>query len=242
MEIARFIIVKLLQKTRLNKVAHKVYYSYFHGFKAAHGAVLPAVETCLKKAVELGTAGVGDYYEFGIFKGYTFWFAQQAAQRLGLKNMRFLGFDSFAGLPKVEGRDETEHGEFYEGQYSCTNEAVVTNLSASGVDWERTFLIEGLFEQSLNEQTKKEYGMNQISVALIDCDLYSSTVEVLDFIKDMHLDKAILLFDDWNCFDGDDERGQRKAFKDFLKNNKQFRAEEFIAFGGYGQTFIINNT
>ena len=54
--------------------------------------------------------------------------------------------------------------------------------------------------------------MDKISIALIDCDLYSSTALVLKFIRNMLMDKTILIFDDWNCFDGDSQKGQRRAF------------------------------
>src|SRR3954451_14741438 len=43
----------------------------------------------------------GDYFEFGMFKGYTFWFAQRLAAFHGRDAMRFFGFDSFAGLPAI---------------------------------------------------------------------------------------------------------------------------------------------
>lgn len=242
MKYARLMMVKFLQMTRLNKVAHKLFYAYLHGFNSAHQTILPAVETCLKKAIEFGTTERGDYYEFGIFKGYTFWYTQNVADQLNLKKLRYFGFDSFAGLPEVVGRDVTDHGEFYQGQYSSSKEQVTANLNTKGVDWNRTFLVEGFFKDSLNQAAKKQYEMDKISVALIDCDLYSSTAEVLEFIKDMMIDKTILLFDDWNCFNKNDDKGQRKAFRDFLEENKQFSVEEFISFGYYGQTFIVNKS
>jgi hypothetical protein len=241
MGLNRLLIVKFLQKTRLNKISHKIYYSYFHGFKASHPPLLRAVETCLQKALELGITESGDYYEFGIFKGYTFWYAQHTAMQLGLQKMRFFGFDSFAGLPKVEGMDKTKHNEFYKGQYACPKETVRKNLNSKNVDWTKTFLIEGFFENSLTQETKMKYRMDKMAIALIDCDLYSSTTEVLNFIQDMLIDKTILIFDDWNCFNADNERGQRKAFRDFLDSHKQLRADEFISFGHYGQTFILRN-
>ena len=42
-------VVKLLNRTRLNKLAHHLYYQYIHAFDAANGDTLPAVEkVCLK--------------------------------------------------------------------------------------------------------------------------------------------------------------------------------------------------
>ena len=149
------------------------------------------------------------------------------------------GFDSFRGLPEVKGRDKTKSNDFYKGQYTCSKERVLKNLKSKGIDQKRTFLIEGFFENSLNEETRKQYKMGKVAIALIDCDLYNSTVEVLKFIRDMVLENTILIFDDWNCFDKDDERGQRKAFREFLEANRQFSAEELFSYGLYGQAFII---
>lgn len=235
----RLLIVKFLQKTKLNKLTHKIYYSYFHGFNTSNKDVLPTLEICFKKAIESGTANKGDYYEFGVFKGYTFWYAQRIAEKYNLNKIKFFGFDSFKGLPKVQGIDKTESEDFYVGQYTSSKEAVIANLNSKGVDWKRTFLVEGFFEKSLNEETKKNYKMNKIAVALIDCDIYSSTAKVLSFISNMILDKTILIFDDWECFDKDNNRGQRKAFSEFLEKNKWLTAKELFSYGLYGRVFII---
>jgi len=191
----------------MNKLVHRIYYQYFHGFNAANKDVLPALEKCLKKSKDLGSFKGGDYYEFGIFKGFSFWFAQKKAKELGLENVRFFGFDSFEGLPTIEGVDKTRRNIFYRVQYSCSQKDVEKNLNKFGVDWSRTFLIKGFFTESLNERIKKQHKMDKIAIALIDCDLYSSTAEVLNFIKDMLSNKCILLFDDWNCFGKDNIRG-----------------------------------
>ena len=63
---------------------------------------------------------------------------------------------------------------------------------------------------------------------------------MLKFISDLLIDKTILVFDDWNCFDRDNNRGQRKAFREFLEENPQLSEEEFISYGSYGQSFIIH--
>lgn len=237
--------VKFLQKTKLNKLAHKVYYGYVHGFNSATPEIEEALEIVFQKAQELGTANRGDYCEFGIFKGYAFWKAQDISKRFegDFSRMRFFGFDSFQGLPEITTpEDQTEDEVFYEGQYNCSKEGVINNLNSNGVDWERTFLVEGFFEDSLTEAFKAEYNLEKIAIALIDCDLYSSTKDVLKFIGDLLTDKTILVFDDWNCFDRDNNRGQRKAFREFLEENPQFSEEEFISYGAYGQSFIIHKT
>lgn len=237
---ARQIIVKGLQTTRLNKIAHRLYYDYVHGFDTSHKYLPYALDRSFNHAMRLGTTSIGDYYEFGVFKGYSLWHAISVAQKCNLTDMRFFGFDSFRGLPKPQGIDCTMDKEFYERQYACSKGSVIRNLNRKGVDWGRTQLIEGFFNESLNASTKTIYRMNKIAIALIDCDLYSSTTHVLDFIPDMIIDNSILMFDDWNCFNGDEERGQKRAFREFLEANRSVSARKLFSYGMTGQVFTVH--
>lgn len=40
------------------------------------------------------------YYEFGLFKGFSFWFAEKLSREYCNKDFKLYGFDSFEGLPK----------------------------------------------------------------------------------------------------------------------------------------------
>ena len=152
--------------------------------------------------------------------------------------MRFFGFDSFRGLPEIGVADRTENDAFYKGKYACSKENVVRNLDSKGVDWERTFLIEGYYADSLTPAVKARHEIRRAAVVLIDCDLYESTAQVLNFIEDLLADGTVLLFDDWNCFESDDTRGQRRALREFLSLHRKWRIEEFFSYGIYGHTFI----
>ena len=235
---ARKSIVRLLQSVRLNRIVHRVYYGSVHGFDTANRDVLPALDRCFEHVAAKGTASPGAYLEFGLFKGYSFWYAQSAARRLGLDSMRFFGFDSFAGLPDIGDIDRTENDAFYKGQYACSKEDVVRNLDSNGVDWERTFLIEGYYATSLNPALKSRHRLQNIAIVLIDCDLYESTAQVLEFVEDLMRDGTIVMFDDWNCFNGDDDRGQRRALREFLSRHFRWRMENFFSYGIYGQVFV----
>ena len=232
-------IVKFLQATKLNRLAHKLYYNHVHGFDSASRSTLEGIEKAISRATEQGTLDSGDYYEFGIFKGYSFLCAQQRAKTSGATNMRFFGFDSFEGLPEVEGLDKTEQDEFYKGQYTCSYDAVRGSLDKAGVDWARTILVKGYFNESLTPALREEHNMKPISIALIDCDLYASTVDVLGFINPLLQDQSILIFDDWNCFDRDNEKGQRKAFREFLEQRTDLKPEPIFEYGSWGQAFVM---
>ena len=87
--------------------------------------------------LELNPDHPGDYYEFGVFRGYTFLSAQRSCDELRISNTRFYGFDSFKGLPELEEVDQT-HNVFFKGQYSCPKEDVVQALNERGdpVPWQ----------------------------------------------------------------------------------------------------------
>ncbi|NNF14399.1 MAG: methyltransferase [Gemmatimonadetes bacterium] len=197
-----------------------------------------ALREALALAKEWASGDVGDYYEFGIYRGGAFAAAQRACRELGIESVHFYGFDSFQGLPPVEGIDETD-GIFYEGQFAAPKDAVVRNLTEEGVDWDRTTLIEGFFSDSLTEEAKEAYPFRSVAVALLDCDLYSSTQEVLSWLESYLVDGSILLFDDWESFGDDGDLGQKRAFSEFLTKHPGLQAESLLSFPPHGQGFVV---
>jgi hypothetical protein len=205
-------VVGLLKTVGLNKVAARVVYR-LEGFKSANTVVLGAIDRSFEYARANGVSG--DYLEFGVFKGASLLHAQTVADRLGLDRMRFIGFDSFQGLPP-EPQQRTEI--FYEGQYSCGEEQVRRWLSRHGADWQRLTLVPGFFDDTLIGKTKKDLGVTKCAVAMVDCDIYSSTKAALTWLDDIIGPGSIVVFDDWYAY-GDDERswldGQKRAMKEY---------------------------
>lgn len=197
---------------------------------------LGAIDLAMARAAELSIPG--DYYEFGLYRGYSFWHAQKQADRVGLSDMRFFGFDSFEGLPEVEGADR-DKGIFVSGDYACGRDQVHSRLAAEGFDWSRAALIDGFFDQSLTPAIKGEHQMGPAAVVLIDCDLYQSTVPVLAFLDDLLQDGSILLFDDWYCFGDSGDSGEPRAFQEFLAERPGWKAEDWIDFPVYGRAFVM---
>ena len=220
--------------------ASRLLYSIDRRFRTLSPATPDAVHAAWIAAKKLQSSAIGDYYEFGVFRGYTLWRAQQSAKQLGIRDPRFWGFDSFQGLPAVTGTD-AEDGIFFEGQFACSREEVLSQLSARGADMNRITLIKGYFSESLTPRTRQIHAFRPAGVVLIDCDLYSSTVEVLAWLADLLQENSILLFDDWKSFGQRPDRGQPLAFGEFLKR-KQWRAESFLEFGRNGRAFILHRT
>ena len=82
---------------------------------------------------------MGDYYEFGLFRGCSFLQAFKHTESLAIKDTHFYGFDSFEGLPVADGIDEAD-SRFFEGQFACSKEDVEKNLANNGMDSSRSTL------------------------------------------------------------------------------------------------------
>ena len=179
----------------------------------------------------------GDYLEFGVFKGSNFAEAYRIAKVKKLTGMRFFAFDSFEGLPEGS---EKESGQFAKGEYSASLEHFNANLQRSGVDLKGVQAVKGWFKDTLTAETKKKLGLKAAAVVWIDSDLYESAVPVLDFITDLVADGTILVFDDWFFFRGNPNKGEQRAFREWLAKNPQFRASEFQKYFWHGNSFIIH--
>lgn len=182
----------------------------------------------------------GDYMEFGVYKGQTFKAAYHFAQLRHRDKMRFYAFDSFEGLPKVKGIDKTKYNMYNEGDFGCSTEEFKKILKKNGVSMEKVRLIPGWFNKTLNKKTKKKFNINKAAVIYVDCDLYESAVDILDFIKDVVQDGTVIMFDDWFAFRADPNKGERRAFTEFLKKNRKITVTEFHKFGWHGNSFIIH--
>ena len=84
--------------------------------------------------------------------------------------------------------------------------------------------------------------MPRVGIVHIDVDLYSSSVEVLEFIKPLIVTGSILMFDDWYCFPAGKAKGERLALEEFLLNNEAFTIEEWKNYSTFGKSFFITST
>lgn len=171
----------------------------------------------------------GHYAEFGCFQGRITIEAFRAARRAGFWDIKFYIFDSFAGLP--EGDEVFEKGEF-----ACSRADFERNIKRNGCDLARCEIVEGLYDKSL-----KGYQMtDKIAVAWIDCDLYESTMPVMDFLTDKLVHGAVLCFDDWHCYASSPDEGQQRAVKEWLEKNPHISLRPYGRFSVKGESFIVN--
>jgi len=100
--------------------------------------------------------------------------------------------------------------------------------------------MKGWYKEALTPETREKYNLRRCSICVVDCDLYDSSRLVLKFIEPLISSQSIILFDDWNMFGGDPNKGEQKAFSEFLARNPHIYAEPFFQFSDYGRGFILH--
>jgi O-methyltransferase len=187
---------------------------------------------------DVGRAHIGDYLEFGVYNGTSLVSTFRETEAMGLTNMRLFGFDSFQGLPAAAATDD--EGKWKPGAWRSDLEFTEAVLEAEKVDRERVFLVPGWFSETCNAETAHRYGITKASVIMVDCDIYTSTREALDFCTPLIHDEALILFDDWNTGDlAARNLGERKAFEEWLAAEPSFTAEPFGSYRAKSETFIV---
>lgn len=181
----------------------------------------------------------GDYLEFGVFKGASLVNAWEVASRYGQNEMRFHVFDSFSGLPDPSLSDVDQDGEFAKGEFSYDRADFERNLRRAAVDFSRLTITEGFYDVTL-QRPPSELGIKTAAIVWIDCDLYSSTVSVLDFVTNLLVDGSVLIFDDWHCFHSRPDRGEQRACAEWLERNPDIRLRPYRDFHWAGSSFIVN--
>lgn len=184
------------------------------------------------------------YFEFGMFRGYSMWWADRLAREFGAKGFTYYGFDSFAGLPLPE--LEEERSIFFKGQFGASYDVVVRNLTKWEADLTKIKLFKGWYSEDLFTKIKAENNLSKASVCLIDVDLYDSCVPVLEFVRHYLVPGSILIFDDWDQLRKqlgpdaqDDSTGERRAVKEFESRYPMFKKEHLFDYGWEGAAFRV---
>jgi hypothetical protein len=183
----------------------------------------------------------GHYLEFGVGEGRSAVAALRAHGRYNPEGIeQFFLFDSFEGLPVLEGPDEGSP-VFEQGQFAFTQEQVRGKLERYGV-WnpERVHLVPGFFDQSLPAFDAGRLGTIGASVVHVDVDLYTSARTVLDWVGPQLRQGTLMLFDDWNAFDASWQHGERRAVREWLELHPEVNLESWARYGFHGEVFVVH--
>ena len=181
---------------------------------------------------KIGKNQIGDYLEFGVSHGSSMSIMHRALKDSNIGQTRLFGFDSFEGMPSFAANED--HGQWKPGEFASPLEATKDFLTSKGVDWSRTFLTKGWFSDTLTPDFVVKHQIKKASLIMVDCDIYTSSVQALDFCKPLIKDTAIIIFDDWVEEEG---FGEYQAWKEFLTKNPQFKSTEFGTYKPTGKLF-----
>jgi hypothetical protein len=155
--------------------------------------------------------------EFGVYSGRTI----DIIRKKFNDSYKVFGFDSFEGLP-----EDWENTPCHKGFFST--DGIVPSID--GVKFYK-----GWFDETIPVYLKEA---NPICLLHVDCDLYSSTKTIFDYLHSYIKSGTIIVFDEWiynydpNCNDH-----EQKAFYEYVdKYNVEF---EFIDFQNHPERKIV---
>jgi hypothetical protein len=182
----------------------------------------------------------GEYFEFGVARGLTFSGAYHIARKYHAPTNEFYGFDSFEGFPELHEIDK-KFIRFKTGDENWTQDTFSRTLQDAGVPKEVVRVVPGWFKDSLTPtlQNSLREGRVKASIVWVDCDLYESTLQVLNFITPLLQNGTVIIFDDWYCYHADPNKGERRAVREFLTSHTNIQLTEYHKFGIVGNSFIV---
>jgi Macrocin-O-methyltransferase (TylF) len=156
----------------------------------------------------------GDVAECGAYQGGNAFVSLMLSP--DLRRRRYHLFDSFEGFPGLTSADpKTRHNEFRDGSFQA--------IQARLADFQNVEIHKGFFAEVLPRQPEAKYAL-----VYIDCDLYESTIECLDYFYPRLRKGGILFIHDY-WLPGEEEiqvlgldlyRGVQKACHEFLGADK----------------------
>jgi hypothetical protein len=164
---------------------------------------------------------IGHYCEFGVMNGSTMIAAWKTLCAFygGPGKVpaywRLHGFDSFEGLPASADAADA-HPYAGAGSYKSRGiDYVASRLEAAGVPRDRFTLTKGYFEHTLTKEVFDRIGLEVTTFLHIDCDLYTSTLEVLRRMEPLMKNGTLLFVDDIDYFQYNPHKGNLTAIATF---------------------------
>jgi len=194
---------------------------------------------------------IGDYYEFGVYRGHSLissWLSycrfherittskdlpfqrEGTVVRFMEQSSTFYGFDSFSGMPENdEGEDTLATGTFL-----ATEQNTAALCAAAGLKPPRLRLVPGLFSENA-----QAIGAAPAAIVHLDCDLYLSTRDALNMIGPRLVQGSVLLCDDHDLFRASNDKGQRRALREFVQQG-HVELEPWFAYGATSRAYLCH--
>jgi len=189
----------------------------------------------------------GDVLEFGVFTGLSLaLFAQGHSFDPKGMTRRFVGFDSFEGLPpsaETHARWQPADCAVNHGWHPLipigarvTPQVTRDLFAACGLQPPALHI--GPFSETIHRVVPSTY--SQVALMHIDCDLYESTREALARAAPAFQDGVMLMFDDWFHYRGHPQKGQSRALSEFLRDHAEWTAVPYRVYATFCQAFILS--
>lgn len=184
----------------------------------------------------------GYYMEFGVLNGECM---IDAYRQFRGRFSHFYGFDSFEGLPALSSDDQRaakltpvfHKGNFASMQFEYVQKTIISSCRMSPGELS---LVRGFFDESLPKFPKESLTKWGIPLVItIDCDLYSSTVDVLQFVDSLVVTGTWVLFDDYWCYRGSPHEGEQKAVREWVEDNPRIGLQPYCNVDGWGRAFVV---
>jgi SAM-dependent methyltransferase len=190
----------------------------------------------------------GDVVEFGVYSGRSLALLAHATHHPEYEDTHVpacsrtvYGFDSWDGMPPESGHPRWPAGKFA----TCdswhptiprgdpVNASSVVNLFLN-CQLPSPVLVRCRFASDMLPDTCR-----QIAVAHIDCDMYESTVTVLQAIGRCLQPGSVLLFDDWLNYRADPGSGEQRACREWLAGDTRWRLIPYKQYATFAMAFIV---
>jgi len=178
----------------------------------------------------------GDYLEFGSFGATTFRLAYDQAHRRKVPR-HLWAFDSFEGLPQAASALDN-HPKWNQGSLRMDLPAFHRTCRAHGMKEKDYTTIQGYYEDTLTKLGPTD-APTDVALVYIDCDMYSSTKTVLDFLTPRLKHGMVIAFDDYFCWSADQLSGERRAMLEWMATNPRWHFLRYMDFGWASTSFIV---
>ena len=183
----------------------------------------------------------GDYVEFGSWGCNTLQHAYHTAQ--AWRSDRHLwAFDSFEALPESDDTRDQHPVASGGGAGQGGVDAFHAACGRFDVPRDAYTAVEGYFDETL-PPLGASGDPRDIALVYVDCNLYSSTVTVFEFLAPRLKPGMIVAFDDWYLYNPDTGvSGEREALHEFLEAHPQWHFHRFkdIAWGSVA--FVVEHS
>ena len=151
-------------------------------------------------------------------------------------------FDSFEGLPDPGSTTDRGHPSWQMGRYAVGQDRFRANLQSMGVPEDDVTVVAGFFSDSLAVQRRPKLP-SRVALAYVDCDMYSSTVDVLDYLKEILATGSIVAFDDWFCWSPVGRSGEELALRELFRACPELEFNPYVPIGSrHGMWFFVTRS